>query len=407
MPYHDDMTYRFVVVGGTFDRIHAGHEALLNRAFSLGKHVTICVTSDEYVKKNKQKTEGGKQKTENRGQETEGSGQRIESSHPSSAFGRLSSDPSFIQPYNVRKVKLEEWLYAHRYLDRATVMPLDDAYGPTIGEIPNPKPQTPNKVTIQQLNNAEFDTSLVEARHFEAIVVSEETKKTAKKINQLRQSEGIAPLVIDVIPMIRAEDGEPIHSQRIRHGEIDIHGTLLMPAPLRSTLEKPLGDILSDEEFVTAIRADRVAEKTIVTIGDRTTDVVLKQGVLMHTAVIDGQTRRQPYPYESEQMKVFLFAPAIRIQSGPGFIAKDALDVIQAWSLTIDRVQTPYVIRVDGEEDLLTLPMIYFAPIGTVIYYGQPNQGVVRVLIDEAIHQKVTVFLAQFIRAEGDSADAS
>lgn len=125
------MTYRSVVIGGTFDRIHAGHEALLNRAFVISTHVAIGLTSDQYV----------------------------------SAHKQLES----IQPYAVRKVKLEEWLYAHRYLDRATIIPIDHAYEPAV-EIGSLSP----------LSN-------VEAAQFEAIVVSEETRTVPDSINEKRK----------------------------------------------------------------------------------------------------------------------------------------------------------------------------------------------------------------------------
>ncbi|MFQ6059710.1 MAG: inosine/xanthosine triphosphatase [Thermoplasmata archaeon] len=36
-----------VALGGTFDRIHKGHRAILGKAFSIGDHVLIGVTSDE------------------------------------------------------------------------------------------------------------------------------------------------------------------------------------------------------------------------------------------------------------------------------------------------------------------------------------------------------------------------
>jgi cytidyltransferase-like protein len=43
------MRYARVATGGTFDHIHAGHDALLARSFEEGDEVVIGVTSDAFV----------------------------------------------------------------------------------------------------------------------------------------------------------------------------------------------------------------------------------------------------------------------------------------------------------------------------------------------------------------------
>ncbi|RLF10093.1 MAG: phosphopantetheine adenylyltransferase [Thermoprotei archaeon] len=43
--------YRKVAVGGTFDRLHRGHKALLERAFEVGEEVVIGVASDHMVER--------------------------------------------------------------------------------------------------------------------------------------------------------------------------------------------------------------------------------------------------------------------------------------------------------------------------------------------------------------------
>src|SRR3989344_6479179 len=45
--------FRFACTGGTFDRIHKGHEALLRKAFSVSDKVLIGLTSDAMVKRTK------------------------------------------------------------------------------------------------------------------------------------------------------------------------------------------------------------------------------------------------------------------------------------------------------------------------------------------------------------------
>ena len=46
------MEFNIVALGGTFDIIHVGHLALLQKGFSISKKVIIGLTSDEFATKN-------------------------------------------------------------------------------------------------------------------------------------------------------------------------------------------------------------------------------------------------------------------------------------------------------------------------------------------------------------------
>lgn len=61
----------------------------------------------------------------------------------------------------------------------------------------------------------------------DAIVVSGETYRTAKEINQIRKSKGLKELRIVKVRYVLAEDKLPISSSRIRAGKIDAEGRIL------------------------------------------------------------------------------------------------------------------------------------------------------------------------------------
>ena len=48
----------------------------------------------------------------------------------------------------------------------------------------------------------------------------------------------------------------------------------------------------------------------------------------------------------------------------------------------------PAKVQVNGEEDLMVLPCLAFAPEGCSVYYGQPKQGVVRVVVTKETRER-------------------
>ncbi len=113
-------------------------------------------------------------------------------------FVEKMGKPHVTAPYKERLKELRAFLKAQGLSDKAEIIPLSDPYGNTL-----------------------TDTCI------EALVVSEETEKTALKINQKRSEAQMLPLTIVTISMVPAENCKPISTTRIREGEIDREGHLL------------------------------------------------------------------------------------------------------------------------------------------------------------------------------------
>jgi len=58
------------------------------------------------------------------------------------------------------------------------------------------------------------------------LIVSPETQDGGERINEIREAKGVAPLRIEIVDHVPAEDGTRISSTRIVSGEIDRHGNL-------------------------------------------------------------------------------------------------------------------------------------------------------------------------------------
>jgi pantetheine-phosphate adenylyltransferase len=88
------MKFKTVAVGGTFDKLHKGHEALLSKAFEVGEQVLVGLASDKFV-------------------------ETMRKPHPTA-------------PYIHRAAELRAFLRKKHFLERTKIIPLNDAYGPAL-----------------------------------------------------------------------------------------------------------------------------------------------------------------------------------------------------------------------------------------------------------------------------------
>ncbi len=101
-----------------------------------------------------------------------------------------------VKSFKERKKELER-LIEKEFSIKPEIFKIEDKFGPTLRE------------------------------DFDYIVVSPETKKTARLINRKRKKLGKKPIEIVKVNFVLAQNGKPISDQRILKGEIDKKGRLL------------------------------------------------------------------------------------------------------------------------------------------------------------------------------------
>jgi inosine/xanthosine triphosphatase len=92
--------------------------------------------------------------------------------------------------YEERKREIEKFIKENKWKKKFKIMPLENIYGITLEE------------------------------NFDAIIVSPETEKRAKEINEIRKRKGMNEIRIIVVPYVIADDGIPVTTSRIKAGEI-------------------------------------------------------------------------------------------------------------------------------------------------------------------------------------------
>ena len=159
-----------------------------------------------------------------------------------------------------------------------------------------------------------------------------------------------------------------------------------LPNDLRDQLKNPLGNLISDndpnkENIIRKISAESV----LITVGDRTTENMLQLGLKPQVQIIDGLEKRNQRIVPADDT----VDTNLSCRNPPGEITEESIQVIQK-AFSCD---PPVRIMVDGEEDLLVIPVCIHAPENSIVMYGQPNEGLVIVTITPEIRAKVQKIL--------------
>ena len=107
-----------------------------------------------------------------------------------------------VRPFSSRVRDLDQFLKTRRWSSRARVTALREPYGPA-----------------------------ARRKKLQALIVSKATVASGRRLNRLRRRNGLQPLDLFVVNLLKATDGKPISTTRIRNGEIDLQGHVLRTRP--------------------------------------------------------------------------------------------------------------------------------------------------------------------------------
>ncbi len=169
----------------------------------------------------------------------------------------------------------------------------------------------------------------------------------------------------------------------------------LTPA-LRDRLKKPFGRLYrgKGDECLRSIVKGLRSPPMVISIGDVTTYFLLKAGIVPGMCIVDDRTMRLPVELEVKKGTAHESFKDVRVENPPGVVTEELIAAIK------DNMgsKKPVRILVDGEEDLAVIPVCEYAPVGSVVLYGQPNEGVVAVTVTEDKKRETLSLMEQMIK---------
>ena len=159
-----------------------------------------------------------------------------------------------------------------------------------------------------------------------------------------------------------------------------------LPETLRNQLKTPLGTLLPESQANKENILKQISQDTfLITVGDATTEKMLHFGIVPQVQIVDAQEKRSKRePPSTSQINT-----NISCNNPAGEITEQSIiEIKKAF-----KSKHPVRITVIGEEDLLVIPVCIYAPENSVVMYGQPNEGLVIVRIDDKIRNKTQALL--------------
>jgi pantetheine-phosphate adenylyltransferase len=265
---------------------------------------------------------------------------------------------SIIEPYETRIQSVRK--FCEQLNIPYEIVELTDSFGPTLGQ-----------------------------RRVDQLIVTELTTQGGELLNQRREELGLTALPISVCPMLRDESGAILTSTRIRKGQVNRAGqvyermfskAIILQEHQRKFFKQPLGELV---ESPTEIQKATM----VAVVGDVCLANFVKQDWPYHLGVFDKRTKRESVTNSQvDALTIDMTAsnPAGTIQP---LLVRAIRELLVLFEVTAFGHRKH--LFVEGEEDLVAAVLILMLPLSSRIYYGQPDQGMVEVVVTEAQKERL------------------
>jgi uncharacterized protein (UPF0218 family) len=148
-------------------------------------------------------------------------------------------------------------------------------------------------------------------------------------------------------------------------------------------LKAPFGILIKEKE-IDEIKINQFVKRAnkIITVGDATTDRLAGFGHIPDLSVIDNKEKRVIKSKTTE----FQVDEKIQCENKPGEINEGVISLIK--EISSAEFYTKIQIVIKGEEDLVALPLFMYSPDKWTVFYGQPNEGLVVVEVNDTVRER-------------------
>ncbi len=137
----------------------------------------------------------------------------------------------------------------------------------------------------------------------------------------------------------------------------------------REKLKEPRGPVYEEEELTEELQNRDFSR--LIAVGDRVSQDIAESDIEADLSIVDGSIQREKVGEEHfEDIKA---ERTFETENPAGEISEEAWKTVRKASA----LRCSAMIEVDGEEDLLAIPALLFAPEGALVVYGQPGEGAV------------------------------